>query len=247
MTQMKWWKYDSWPRWCAMTATLLVLAACSQPTAKRPQEASDQALSSAGGTLTTLEGHIVGDSIHPGYTVEVPEGWSTEDGYFIVKGHFIVKEEPDVLGMSVWDVGEVPGHPCRWKGTETTPGPTVDDLVEALTSQRLRAPTEPTDVTLAGHQGRYLEWSVPDDWVVTSDSDFRGCDSDDAGHENFISWWGTDVGTRYQQVAGQVDHLWVLDVEGQTLLVDATYSPDTTDGDRQQLEQVVESLRFVEV
>ncbi|MDQ4005395.1 MAG: hypothetical protein M3135_03715 [Actinomycetota bacterium] len=122
----------------------------------------------------------------------------------------------------------------------TKPGSTVDALVDALTSQRLRDPTAPIQVTLAGYEGQYLEWSVPDDSIVTGDSYFRGCDE-----RNFTSWWGADAGNRYQQVADQVDHLWVLDVEGQTLVVDATYSPDTSAADRRELEQVVASIHFV--
>ena len=49
----------------------------------------------------------------------------------------------------------------------------------------------------------------------------------------------------YQQVAGQIDRLWVLDVDGQRLVIDATYSPDATDADRAEQVQVLESLRFV--
>lgn len=196
--------------------------------------------SSAGPWLTVLDGRIVGDDDHPGYTVKVPDGWSTENG------RFIVEEGRDALGMSVWDVGEVPRHPCHWRGTETTPGSSVGDLVEALTSQRLRNATAPTDVTLAGHEGRYLDLSVSEDWIATGDSDFRGCDDPGNGHHDFVSWWGRDGGERWQQIAGQIDRLWVLDVDGQTLLVDATYSPDTSASDREELEQVVVSLRFVE-
>ena len=80
------------------------------------------------------------------------------------------------LGVSVWDVGEVPRDPCHWQSTMSDPGPTVDDLVGALATQRFRHATEPTDVTLGGYQGRSLKWSVPDDWVVTGDADFEGCD-----------------------------------------------------------------------
>ena len=126
-------------------------------------------------------------------------------------------------------------------------GPTVDDLVGALSSQRFRDPTAPSGAMLAGHDGQYLELSVPDDWVVTGDADFQGCDDPGNGHQDFVSWWGTDGGDRYQQAAGQVDRVWVLDVEGQTLLVDATYTPDTSVADREELEEVVTSLRFAEV
>jgi hypothetical protein len=52
------------------------------------------------------------------------------------------------------------------------------------------------------------------------------------------------MGNRYEQVPGQVDQLWVLDVNGQRLVVDATYSPDTSATDRNQLQHIVESLRF---
>jgi hypothetical protein len=40
--------------------------------------------------------------------------------------------------------------------------------------------------------------------------------------------------------------LWVLDVEGQRLVVDATYSPDTPEADRAELAAIVGSLRFTD-
>ena len=82
--------------------------------------------------------------------------------------------------------------------------------------------------------------------VVTGDADFDGCDSwPDSDLRDFVSWLSTTGdGERYQQVAGQVDRLWVLDDDGQRLVIDATYSPDTTDADRAEQVQVLESLRF---
>jgi hypothetical protein len=150
-----------------------------------------------------------------------------------------------VIGLSVWDVTQVPRDPCQWQGQLYDPGPTVDDLVQALIAQRLRNASKPTDVTLAGYPGQYLEWSVAADMVVTGDADFAGCDVEPSnGHRDFISWLSSAGGSRYQQVAGQVDRLWVLDVDGQRLVVDATYSPHTTEIDRAELGQVAESLRF---
>lgn len=220
-----------------MTATLLVAAACSEPRAESPATPSTEASPSGQDGLM----YVVGDIDHPGFTVDAPEGWSRSDD-----GHFMVKDGPEALGMSVWDVGGVPRHPCRWKGTETDAGSTVDDLVGLLASQPLRGGPEPIPVTLAGYSGQYLELSVPDDVVVTGDSDFEGCDRQQNGHRDFVSWWGTQGGERYHQAAGQVDRVWVLDVDGQTLLVDATYTPDTSVSDREELEQVVQSLQFVE-
>lgn len=224
----------------ALPVVACLLAACASDAPPDDRTSASPTEGASSGGSVVFEGIIVGDGDHPGYTVEAPDGWSSLDGAFLIK------EGPFTLGMGVWDVGRVPMHPCRWKGTEVAPGPTVDDLVETLTAQRLRDPSAPTDVMLAGHDGRYLEWSVPDDRVVTDDGQFQGCDDGGDGLEDFVSWWGTDGGERYQQEAGQIDRLWVLDVEGQTLVVDATHSADTPAADLEVLEQVVASLRFVE-
>ena len=43
-------------------------------------------------------------------------------------------------------------------------------------------------------------------------------------------------------MAGQVDRLWILDVNGQRLVVDASYSPDTTQAQRDEQERIVQSM-----
>ena len=91
-----------------------------------------------------------------------------------------------------------------------------------------------------------FQWSVPAGMTVTGDADFAGCSVfPSKGHRDFVSWFsnGGD-GERYEQVAGQVDRLWVLNVNGQRLLVDATYSRDTTQARRNELGQIATSLRF---
>jgi hypothetical protein len=76
-------------------------------------------------------------------------------------------------------------------------------------------------------------------------NDATGCDDSGNGHQDSVRWLGRDAGDRYQHVAGQVDRLWALDVAGQTLLVDATSTPATTEAVREELDEVVASLRFV--
>ena len=41
-----------------------------------------------------------------------------------------------------------------------------------------------------------------------------------------------------------VDRLWILDVDGERLVVDAMYMPTTYASDRAELWQVMESIRF---
>jgi hypothetical protein len=186
---------------------------------------------------------VMGSGTYPGYTVVVPAGW------FDVGVHHFVQKYPTVggpvLGLSVWDVGQVFRDPCHWQGQGFDPGPSVGALVAALVAQPMRNATRPTDVTLAGSKGRYLELSVPADLKSSKWTNFDACDVDEGGSHDFQGWLGNGMGNRYEQVPGQVDRLWVLDVNGQRLVVDATYSPDTTPADRAELASVVASLRFV--
>jgi hypothetical protein len=182
---------------------------------------------------------VIGTGRYPTVTVVGP-GWQVN------KGSFVDKSSGPLLGISVWDVGQVPRDPCHWLGQLSDPGPTVDNLVRALVAQPLRHASKPKDVTLAGYPGQYLEWSVPSSMVVTGDSDFKGCDVQPSnGHLDYVSWLGNGKGERYQQVAGQVDRLWVLDVKGQRLVVDATHTSDATPADLAEQQQIVETLRFV--
>ena len=68
----------------------------------------------------------------------------------------------------------------------------------------------------------------------------------DNGYRDFVSFLGVGGSERYQQLASQIDRLWVLDVNGHRLVVDATYSPDSTDAQKTELGQVAESLMFEE-
>jgi hypothetical protein len=182
---------------------------------------------------------VASGNSYPEYTVVVPKGWFEQEGHFIITG-----ATRPVLGVSVWDVGQVYRDPCHWQGQGFDPGPGVANLVAALVAQKMRNATTPTDVTLAGYAGKYLEWSVPADMKSSAWSEFDACDIDSTGDHNFNSWLAYGVGYRYEEVPGQVDQLWVLDVNGQRLVVDATYSPGTSQRDRAELEQVVASLRF---
>ena len=229
-------------RWLVLSASLFVAAACSGA------EDTNDGSSTPTGTVSTstptpsadpdvrtVDGQVLGVGDYAAFTLEAPSAWSVH-GAFVTKGW---------LGVSLWDVGEVPRDPCHWSSTMSDPGPTVDDLVGALSTQRYRHATEPTDVILSGYQGRYLELSVPNDWVVTGDADFEGCDVEPSnGHKDFVSWLGNGEGERYLLVAGQVEMVWVLDVDEQRLVVDATYAPNATEADRAELMGIVESIRF---
>ena len=235
----------------AGTALVLTVAACSgasairssataetdpAPSVTAPATAPPTAVGEA--PSSTLAADVFGNGDYPGYAVEARGSWFSN-------GKFILRSD-SVSGISVWDVTEIPRDPCHWKDSLEDPGDSVDEVVDALTAQATRQASTPKDVTLAGYKGRYLEWSVPIDAVVTGDADFAGCDLwPDNGHRDFVSWLSGSHGERYQQMAGQVDRLWILDVDGQTLVVDATHEAGQTTADLDEQSRIVESLRFV--
>ena len=174
-----------------------------------------------------------GPSWPPQLEITLPEGWFNYDGWALRKGDLL----PAKMLVAFWDVDHVYPTPCEWRGKPMVdPGREVDGLASALANQPLRNASTPTDIVLAGFHGKYLELSVP------TDIDFGDCDE---GH--FESWtangWSSD---RYQQSPGQVDRIWILDVRGQRLVVDAAHFRGTTAQDRAELERVVDSIRFLD-
>jgi hypothetical protein len=171
----------------------------------------------------------------PGILITLPEGWHDIDGWGVHRGSL----DAPTVAIQFWDVGQVYGHPCQWQGTLSDPGPSVADLADALVGIPLRNASQPVDVVLDARSGRYLEWSVP------ADMDFTACDTDGPEHY-FESWTGGNDGDRYQQGPGQVDRLWILDIDGVRLVIDAFDMPSATDAERQELLEVVASIRFEE-
>ena len=69
----------------------------------------------------------------------------------------------DGQGISAWTVRNVYAEPCRWRGTLLDPpiDQSVDGLVAGLASQKDRHATPPTDVSLSGFTGKYMELTTP--------------------------------------------------------------------------------------
>ena len=163
--------------------------------------------------------------------ITLPAGWFNYNGWALNTRGPLSR-----LLLSFWDVALVYPTPCHWLGKPMVdPGSTVDGLASALASQPLRHATTPHDVVLAGFRGQYLQLWVP------RTIDFAACDQ---GY--FESWtgngWSSD---RYEQAPGQVDRLWILNVDGQRLVVDASYLPNATAQDRAALQRVVDSIDFL--
>lgn len=159
-------------------------------------------------------------------TMDVPSGWGgSGDGHVISKG--------PGQGISTWVVRNVYADPCAWTGTLLDPpaGSSVDGLVAALAAQKARHASTPTPVTVYGFTGTYMELTTP-----------AGINLADCDGGEFRSWvdWG---GARYTE-PGQRDMLWILDVDGVPLVIDAALGEGTTRRDRVERTEIVESTQI---
>jgi len=144
-------------------------------------------------------------------------------------------EDAGMIGPFTGDI-YVPDDPCQWSTTmPDTPATTVDEVVVALRGQAFRDASEPVDVTVDGHAGTSITLHVPDD-----------ADFDDCSHGQFCSLT-EDTATvchRYQQFPGQVDELWVLDVNGELWVIDATWGDATPAEAVAEVRAMLESMTF---
>jgi hypothetical protein len=136
-------------------------------------------------------------------------------------------------GISAWTVRNVYAEPCRWAGTLLDPpiDPSVDGLVAGLASQKDRHATAPTDVSLSGFTGKYMELTTP------ARIDLAHCDGGE-----FRTW--IDANGQRNLEAGQRDLLWIVDADGTRLVIDSALGPETTQQDRADRIQMVESIRI---
>lgn len=176
----------------------------------------------------------------PRITVTIPaSGWtSIPDFGGLANGP---DEDPPQSAMLLWawsagTTFQVYGDPCHWASAGRTSASTVDELAAALAAQPSRDASDPVDVTVGGYAGKHVTLHVPEDWDASSN---------DCDQGNFASY-GVNGGepARYHQGPGQIDELWILDVDGEFAIVDAMYRQDTPPHLVEEMRAIAESATF---
>jgi hypothetical protein len=164
-------------------------------------------------------------------TMDVPDGYEGfPDGSGVAKLGRIGQ-----MAVGAWVIGDVYADPCRWETTllDPPPGSSVDALVAALADQKGLRVSTPTDITVDGFAGTSMERTVR-----------AGIKLADCDGAHFRPWLGTDGGERYLE-PGQHDMLWIIDVDGVPLLIDASLGgAGTSAQDRAAHIQIAESVRI---
>jgi hypothetical protein len=164
-------------------------------------------------------------------TVEVPTGWSSNGNWVAIgpRGN----DEPNGMAIRFYSGSlNLYTNPASTAEGQLDPpvGPTVDDLVEAIVAHPAWTASEPTDVAIDGNAGQLVQLTIPPDAEFTADDQFM----------LFVDPSGGQV---WGWAPGQTFDLYIVDVDGQRLVIDAFHYPDTSEDDLAGQREVIDSVQ----
>jgi hypothetical protein len=209
-------------------------ASPAPPTSGDPQTASPS-------PSETERVHVLSEASNGavGVTVTVPgAGWVGEPGGWFMEYGPEGIDPPAGSGIIAFVVDKkfyVYGDPCEWKRTRPdTPATSVTGIVDALAKQDLRDPSEVESIRVGGHPGRKITLRVP--------ADVRLDDCDEGTFATF-GVAGEDPAL-YAQGPGEIDEIWVVNVDGRVVLLEGGYYPRTRPGVVDELRAILGSATF---
>lgn len=231
----------------ALATIAILLTACSDDPDTRTAAGDDSPSSpsgdlvqvtpltdAAGDTALTPGRYAMGFSSDqtdtPMVLIDVPAGYQGGDPYEITA-------EDDGAGFrhfDTWTVAEVAAQPCgdtAW----VDPGPSVDDLADALATLPVWQSTPPAPRTIGGHEGVFMELNVPADIPAKCQGELLS--------------WHDHLGGTQGIGPGKTQLLWIVDVDGHRLMLLAGYFPGPegpTPRQVRELTQMAEGATFVD-
>ena len=158
----------------------------------------------------------------------VPAGWLS-----CVNNAGLLCPADGVGGVNIFIVTNVVADNCdEWTFRDPAVGPTVDDLVTAISSLPWSGVTPPTDVTVDGFRGKEFE--------VTEPSRSQCSRTDHPGY-----WETVHSGSAIGEAPGARTRLRILDVQGTRVVIAGYYLPGTTSSeDLAEINAIIDSVRI---
>jgi hypothetical protein len=176
--------------------------------------------------------YVTGDPFLVRSTLDLPDGWEGNVG-----GPYAVFLDQiggtASVGLTLSQI--IYADPCHYdKGLlKPVPGPSVDDLANALVSLPGIQASKPTDVTVGGYHAKQL--------TLTAPTSIAGCNFPPG--ETFRVWQ-LPLGATNDLAPGASDELWILDVNGQRLVIDSYEPPGQGAQVKAEVQAILESIRF---
>ena len=160
------------------------------------------------------------------FTFTVPSGWRAFDDKSLLPAGDGSSEAPDGMAIGFNKVDRMYSDPCHGTAvTDIEVGPTVDDLVTALSDHTAWETSTPEDVTLGAYSGKRVDLQLP--------ADVASCDNG----EFYVF-----AGGPYAQGPNNRWHLWILDVEGTRAVILGVDFAGTSAEDQAEMLAIIESV-----
>lgn len=191
-------------------------------------------------TTATASFSAVADT--PAVTFIVPDGWESDTSG-------VYKAGPDrdfnhlgvgAVAVSFTEVSNIYTDPCQWVLVDPPVGPTVDDLISAWANVPGFNATAAIDVTVDGYNGKQIEFTVPDYKEDECTQNRFGLWQDDGPASTRTgsqpNWWA--------QGPNQHNQLWLLDVDGTRVAINAISFPPMSPQDQAALDDILASIQI---
>jgi len=174
----------------------------------------------------------------------LPAGWESNGA--LVSKH---PDQADEVAFSIWTVDSVYADPCHWQSSALAPmtheflheheeeGFVLEDSPWLQNPQaRLAAPPEVVQL------GAIEETTIWIELIVPPELDIGSCD---LGEYRAWTEWDVPGGADAHSTAGQVDDVYLIDVDRRALVIVASRRPGSSSADIAELEQILTSIEVV--
>ena len=211
---------------CSASPSLTPGSSVARPTASASTTA-EQVLN--GQTSLAAGRYQVDPTLLMTVTVAVPAGWGAGGNWVVTgpKGH----DAPNGMAIRFYQAVNMFMHPLVPADGVISPpvGPSVDDLVSAMVNHPDWTVTGHSAITMDGYSGQVVHVTLP---AGTSDGTPFNLFGDADGPQE----WGW--------AAGQLFDIYVVDVGGERLVVDAFHYPGTSADDVAAQSTVIDSIKL---
>ena len=166
--------------------------------------------------------YSLGPSFPVGLTFDVPEGWESCSSGALEQ--CVMREGETPIGVAFLIIENVVADPCGSPAELDPPvGPSVDDLVTAISNFEGFEATAATDITVDGFQGRQFTVTAPE---------IEGCKT-----------WATVNGTNGVG-PGEINEMRILDVNGVRVVITAAHFPEASADQLSALNSIIASIQI---
>jgi hypothetical protein len=158
------------------------------------------------------------------WTAVLPDGW-TNEGWFVTPSQGT--EGPTGIAVGAPGAINVPSDPCDGVG-KVSDSKTPDDVVAALESRTDLVISNKVDTTLGGYAGKRVDIQAPADLSACTDLYIIMAEPGGAGY--------------HVQGPSEKIRMWIVDVEGQPIVIQITSFPGTPSEDVAAAEQIADSI-----